>query len=158
MIRYLEKITDEVNVTTGFTYAVLPGYDAAHTETTLMLDVYAPADDTEKNRRAVLFVHGGGFVTGTRDKGYPPVICTLLAKHGYVCFSIDYRLYPSGKERGTYYDAAPKVAKELDLARKWILERADEFGIDPTKLIISGGSAGGRCGGGRKRSPCACAL
>lgn len=143
MIRYLDKITDEVKVTTALTYAVLPGYDAAHTETPLMLDVYEPAGDTEKKRHPILFVHGGGFVTGTRDKGYPPVICTLLAKRGYVCFSIDYRLYPSGKERGPHADAAPKVAKDLDLARKWILERADEFGIDPAKLAISGGSAGG---------------
>jgi len=143
MTRYLEEITDEVKVTPGFIYAVLPGHDAEHTETPLMLDVYEPANDTEKRRHAVLFVHGGGFVTGTRDQGYPPVICTLLAKHGYVCFSIDYRLYPSGKERGTYYEAAPKVAKELDLARKWILERTEQFGIDPAKLAISGGSAGG---------------
>ena len=143
MIRYLDKITDEVKVTTALTYAVLPGYDAAHTETPLMLDVYEPAGDTEKKRHPILFVHGGGFVTGTRDKGYPPVICTLLAKRGYVCFSIDYRLYPSGKERGTYADASPIVAKDLDLARKWILERAEQYGIDPDKLAISGGSAGG---------------
>lgn len=143
MIRYLEKITDDVKITAGLTYATLPGYDAAHTETLLMLDVYEPANDTEKNRRAVLFVHGGGFVNGTRDVGYPPVICTLLAKRGYVCFSIDYRLYPSGKERGTYADAAPIVAKDLELARKWIFERANEFGIDTSKFAISGGSAGG---------------
>ena len=143
MTRYLEKITDDVKVTTALTYATLPGYDADHTETPLMLDVYEPANDTEKNRRAVLFVHGGGFVNGTRNQGYPPVICTLLAKRGYVCFSIDYRLFPSGKERGTYNDAAPKAAKDVDLARKWIFERADEFGIDTTKFAISGGSAGG---------------
>ena len=143
MTRYLEKITDEVKVTPALTYAVLPGYDTAHTETTLMLDVYEPADDTEKNRHAVLFVHGGGFLNGTRDQGYPPVICTLLAKHGYVCFSIDYRLFPSKSLRGTYADAAPIAAKDVELARKWIVEKADEFGFDPAKLVISGGSAGG---------------
>ena len=47
-LRYLEKITDEVKITTSLTFATLPGYDAAHTETALMLDVYEPSDDTEK--------------------------------------------------------------------------------------------------------------
>ena len=143
MTRYLDKITDEIKITKALTYAVLPGYDAEHTETPLMLDVYEPAGDMETNRHAILFVHGGGFVSGTRDVGYPPVICTLLAKRGYVCFSIDYRLFPSGKERGTYADAAPIAAKDVDLARKWIFERAEEFGFDPAKMAISGGSAGG---------------
>ena len=146
MIRYLEKITDEVKITRGLQFAVLPGYDADHTETPLALDVYEPAGDTETKRHAIIFVHGGGFINGTRDNGYPPVLCTLFAKHGYVCFSIDYRLYPSGKERGTHADAAPHAAKDVELARKWIFERADEFGIDTDKVAIGGGSAGGMAG------------
>lgn len=143
MERYLEKITDNVKVTCALKFATMPGYDAAHTETELFLDVYEPANDSETNRKAVLFVHGGGFLHGTRDQGYPPVICKFLAERGYVCFSIDYRLYPSAKERPSRLEAATQTANDVELARKWILERAQEFMIDPNWLAVGGGSAGG---------------
>jgi len=138
--RYLEKITSEVKITSGITYAVAPGYDETHEEISLLLDVYEPILDTENKRRAILFVHGGGFTGGSRAKGYPVTICRQLALYGYVCFSIDYRLFPSPGL--PYAEAAPVTVADIESAYRFIVANAEGFGIDPTKLIIGGGSAG----------------
>ena len=141
MQRYIEKITSDVQITTGITYAILPGYDKKHTPTTLCMDIYEPANDTETGRRALIFVHGGGFTGGTRDTGYPHVMCDVLAKYGYVCFTIDYRLFPDDI-RPPYPDCAAITAQDIETARQYILSRAEEFAIDPNNISVAGGSAG----------------
>ena len=144
MKRYIDKIFDEVTVEADLLFATAPGYDDAHTETPLHLDVYTPAGDTEQNRRAVILVHGGGFCSLTCDKqqGYVVTLARLLAQYGYVCFSIDYRLFTK-ENRPPYREAAVYAAADIETARRWITANAARFGIDPTALSICGGSAGG---------------
>ena len=139
--RYAEKIFSEVKITRDILYATLPGYDEDHTPTELLLDVYEPDNDMEENRRAMIFVHGGGFIGGTRNSGYPSIMCDTLAQYGYVCFNIDYRLFIK-ESRPSYAECAPYTALDIEAARQFIVSRADEFGIDPTNISIGGGSAG----------------
>ncbi|MEZ4222117.1 MAG: alpha/beta hydrolase [Polyangiaceae bacterium] len=99
----------------------------------LLLDVYEPASPGRK-RPAVLQIHGGGWVLGSRrDQGLP--LLYHLASHGWVGFNVDYRLSP----RATFPDHLVDIKRAL----AWIREHADEYGVDPDFVVVTGGSAGG---------------
>jgi acetyl esterase/lipase len=99
----------------------------------LLLDVYRPS--TPGNRRpAVLQIHGGAWVLGSRrDQGLP--LLYHLASHGWVGFNVDYRLSPAA--------TFPDHLIDLKRALVWIREHADEYGVDPGFIVVTGGSAGG---------------
>ena len=59
---------------------------------TLKLDVYQPHGDTVTKRPAIVWVHGGGFKTGTKTSGEIVDQANEFAKRGYLNVSIDYRL------------------------------------------------------------------
>lgn len=90
--------------------------------------------DTEEKAAAVLFLHGGGFVGGdVPTKGNQ---CKYLAQQsGAVVISPEYRLAPETPYPGAIDD----VMGTLD----WMVENAEELGIDADKIAISGESAGG---------------
>jgi acetyl esterase/lipase len=101
----------------------------------LRLDVYRPKQDgSEGPRPAVIQVHGGGWLSGSRfEQGVP--LLNHLAALGWVGFNIDYRLSP----QATWPDQITDVKRAI----AWVREHADEHGIDPDLLCITGGSAGG---------------
>lgn len=102
----------------------------------LRLDVHLPADPPPAGRRrpALLQVHGGGWVIGFKDR-QGQLLMRQLAAHGWVCFNADYRLSP----KATF----PDHLVDVKAAIAWIREHADEYGVDPDFVAITGGSAGG---------------
>lgn len=99
----------------------------------LLLDVYRPSTPGSR-RPAVLQIHGGGWVLGSRrDQGLP--LLYHLASHGWVGFNVDYRLSPAA--------TFPDHLIDLKRALAWIREHADEYGVDPGFIVVTGGSAGG---------------
>jgi len=142
MKRYTEKLFASAEIERGIVFAHVPGYDTAHTPTDLHMDVYTPAGDTEGGRRAMILVHGGGFLGGDRTQNYIVILGNLLAQYGYVCFAVDYRLFEKNN-RPSYATSAPYAAMDIDAARQYIAGNAERFGIDPEKIYICGGSAGG---------------
>ncbi len=107
----------------------------------LRLDIYRPATDiaapaptTATRRPAVIQVHGGGWVSGSRfEQGIP--LLNHLAALGWVGFNIDYRLSP----QATWPDHIVDVKRAI----AWVRDNADQLGIDPERIAITGGSAGG---------------
>lgn len=100
----------------------------------LRVALFRPEQATEKSP-AILFIHGGGWTSGHRAMLYP--YADYFAKRGWVTLSASYRTYGS---HGT------KVSTALDDARhalRWVAEHADELGLDPSRIVVSGGSAGG---------------
>ena len=81
----------------------------------------------------ILCIHGGGFRAGTRES-YDK-LCLTLASHGYVAATMTYRLAP----------AFPFPAAVIDCkaAVRWLRANADKHHIDPKRLGVTGGSAGG---------------
>ena len=79
-------------------------------------------------------VHGGGWVLGHKDR-QGQLLMKRLAARGWVCFNVDYRLSPMA----TFPDHLVDVKRAI----AWIREHADEFGIDPDFIAVTGGSAGG---------------
>lgn len=97
----------------------------------LLLDAYLPEKDGPSP--AVLVVHGGAWRMGNRKqlRGY----AEALAKVGFVCFAIDYRLAPQHK--------FPAQIDDCRSAVKWIRSNAAKYKVDPKKLGAIGYSAGG---------------
>ena len=100
----------------------------------LLLDVYEPAAPSPDLRPAIVQVHGGGWVVGTRSEQGIPLL-NHLATHGWVGFNIDYRLSPSA----TWPDQVVDVKRAI----AWVREHATEYGADPDFICLTGGSAGG---------------
>ena len=101
----------------------------------LRLDVFRPKGPSAGLRRpAVLQIHGGAWVLGFKQyQGIP--LLSHLAAQGWVGFNIDYRLSPKA--------SFPEHLIDCKQALAWIREHADEYGIDPEFIVVTGGSAGG---------------
>lgn len=102
----------------------------------LRLDIYRPASDSDHSglRPAIVQVHGGGWIAGSRfEQGIP--LLNHLAARGWVGFNIDYRLSPEATWPDHIVDVKAAIA--------WVREHAGELGVDPEQIAITGGSAGG---------------
>jgi acetyl esterase/lipase len=82
---------------------------------------------------AVLCIHGGGFRAGSRE-GYNK-LCLTLAQRGFVAATISYRLAPAHQ--------FPAAVHDTKAAVRWLRANAARLGIDPTRIGVTGGSAGG---------------
>ena len=82
----------------------------------------------------LVFFHGGGWVIGNLDSH--DVVCRKLAHEGeLIVISVDYRLAPEHK--------FPAAVDDAIAATKWIAANAKQLGIDASRLIVGGDSAGG---------------
>ncbi|MDB6055143.1 MAG: alpha/beta hydrolase [Verrucomicrobiales bacterium] len=82
---------------------------------------------------AVLCIHGGGFRAGNRESYN--ALCIKLAEHGYVAITASYRFAPKYPFPAAVYDVKAAV--------RWARSHAKENGIDPERIGVTGGSAGG---------------
>jgi len=98
--------------------------------------VYTPTRLRKANGLApgLVFFHGGGWVIGDLDSH--DVVCRKLADEGeLMVVSVDYRLAPEHK--------FPAAVDDAIASTKWIAENAKQFGIDASRLMVGGDSAGG---------------
>lgn len=82
---------------------------------------------------AVVFIHGGGFRGGSRD-GYGR-LCLLMARNGFAAATITYRLAPA--------HPFPAAVEDCKAAVRWMRANARRLRIDPARIGVAGGSAGG---------------
>lgn len=104
---------------------------------TLRLRLYWPdatGADPSVRRPAVLFFHGGGHVVGSLDS-HDLTARNLCHDTGCLTVSVDYRLAPEHK--------FPAAAEDCYAATKWVADNAAALSVDPTRLAVSGDSAGG---------------
>src|SRR5262249_58321917 len=102
-------------------------------DTKIEADVYRPKDATV--RPVLVWIHGGAMVMGSRG-GVPRDLLDLCRSEGYCLVSIDYRLAPEVK--------LPAIIEDVKDALRWVREQGPKlFAIDPKKIVVSGGSAGG---------------
>lgn len=110
----------------------LPFLAADRTE---KLDLYLPAPPaTGKLSPAVVWIHGGGWAGGTKNEARAKNICGILAKAGYVAISVDYRLGAG---------AWPTNLFDCKNAVRFLRANAAKYQIDPDRIAVAGGSAGG---------------
>ena len=82
---------------------------------------------------AVVCIHGGGFRAGKRE-GYDAQ-CIKLAQNGYVALTVSYRLAPKYQ--------FPAAIHDTKAAIRWTRANAEKYKIDPERVGVTGGSAGG---------------
>ena len=107
-----------------------------------------PQADTMRYRPFVLLVHEGAFLFGSLDAQLAKA--RLLSRKGYATASIDYRLgFNGGSEAnacgGTQREvlmAMYRSVQDINAALHYFISRADQFGIDPGQIILSGSSSG----------------
>jgi acetyl esterase/lipase len=86
-------------------------------------------------RPTVIWIHGGALIMGHRGGVMGPFHDRLIAA-GWTVVSIDYRLAPETK--------LPAILDDLRDACRWVREQGPElFGVDPDRIAVTGGSAGG---------------
>jgi acetyl esterase/lipase len=98
----------------------------------LKLDIYAPRDGRGKSATVIHF-HGGGWIKGTRQE-YVQRLAPYIEK-GWIAVNVDYRLASTAQ--------APAAVEDCRCALRWVLEHAEEYGIDRNRVVVTGGSAGG---------------
>lgn len=104
-------------------YAVIDGH-------ALKLDLYENVF-TDTPRPVVVWVHGGAWRRGSKDS----VPATDWINNGFAIASIDYRLSPVAK--------FPAQIHDIKAAIRFLRANADEYDIDPKRVIVAGSSAGG---------------
>jgi len=97
----------------------------------LRLNTFVPRGDGPFP--AVLVVHGGAWRAGSRTQ--LTMYAKSLARRGFACFSIDYRLAPRHK--------SPAQIEDCRDAVRWIRQHAGEYRVDPGRIGAIGYSAGG---------------
>lgn len=92
---------------------------------------------------AVLFLHGGGWMMGTRSSGGYNERVVAATGAGYVGVRADYRLTSHEDEAGGVRFPWPAQIQDVKCAVRWLRTHADELDIDPEHIVAAGHSAGG---------------
>ncbi len=119
----------------------------------LFMDVYNPASGSNTTafgleKPTVIFMFGGGFIGGTRDDADYHKWFRQMTENGYRVISIDYRLGLKGSNKvgvaqvNVLDKAIHMAVEDLFSATNFILDNADQFGVRPDNIVISGSSAG----------------
>ncbi len=103
----------------------------------LLLDVYFPPR-RERPRPAVLLIHGGGFVGGSRTDMDIVAAARQVAQAGYVAFAVDYRLVDLTQPGPAW----PAPLDDVQRAVRWVRAQAPTYGVDPGRIGAYGVSAG----------------
>jgi acetyl esterase/lipase len=101
----------------------------------LKLQVDVHRDSSSETRPVLVWIHGGALILGSRSH-VPGDLLQLCREEKAALVSIDYRLAPQAK--------LPDIIQDVQDAFGWIRGKgAEEARLDPKKLVVSGGSAGG---------------
>ncbi|WP_395750755.1 alpha/beta hydrolase [Prosthecobacter sp.] len=103
----------------------------------LKLHVFSPKGEVQTTalRPCAVFFFGGGWKSGSYLQFVPQ--SEYLASRGIVAISADYRIL------NVHKTSPDKAVEDAKSAIRWVRGHATELGIDPTKIIAGGGSAGG---------------
>ena len=96
------------------------------------LDIYAPRD-TSVRAPTLVYIHGGGWVGGAKEQNLMALMPYLM--NGWTVVNVEYRLARVAQ--------APAAVEDCRCALRWILARADQYGIDRDRVVVTGHSAGG---------------
>jgi len=94
----------------------------------------------------MVWVHGGGFASGSRSHETLRALARGSARRGYVAVSVDYRiLTPEGCDvsRPGCRAIAFEDQHDVQAAVRWLRRHADRYRIDPTRVAVGGTSVGG---------------
>jgi acetyl esterase/lipase len=94
-----------------------------------------PSHSPQQARPAIVFFFGGGWNSGTPAQFEHQ--CRYLAEQGMVAIVADYRV------RSRHHTTADRCVADAKSAIRWVRQHAAKLGVDPNRIVASGGSAGG---------------
>ncbi|MDG5816707.1 alpha/beta hydrolase [Chitinispirillales bacterium ANBcel5] len=111
---------------------------------TLKFDFYSPEGDTVPERPLLIAIHGGGFMTGSRKDELIEAFSINMALRGYAVASISYRLATLGTGQlfPDFEQAINDAVIDSREAVRFFRANAQEYGIDTSKIVSGGHSAG----------------
>ena len=119
----------EIDSDTTFTYKIID-------ETKLNLWVFNPPEIFKSDKKsAIIFFFGGGFRIGTPEQFIEH--SKYLSARGMVSILADYRVYSRNNTRPI------QSLNDAKSAIRWVRKHSKSLGIDPNRILASGGSAGG---------------
>ena len=100
----------------------------------LHLDLYRRAGEAPDGAPALLQIHGGSWRGGNRRQQARPLL-HRMAQHGWICVAASYPLAPDA--------TFPEPLIALKRALRWLRTDGRTHGVDPDRIAVTGGSAGG---------------
>ena len=100
----------------------------------LEITIFRPAEPAARPLPALVNFHGGGMIVGHRSWEHARVV-DLVSRLGVVGINVEYRLAPE--------DPFPAGVEDNYAATLWVAEHAAALGVDPARIVVMGGSAGG---------------
>lgn len=123
--RWAVSVGQNYRLVPDVTYLVADGYESK-------LDVIA-RKDTTMAAPTLLYIHGGGWVGGSKEAMFLHFLPYL--EMGFSVVNVEYRL---GRVA-----LAPGAVEDCRCALRWVLDNAAEYGFDKDRIVVSGHSAGG---------------
>jgi acetyl esterase/lipase len=117
-------------LSTGASAALKDGDSDRH----LLCDIWQPPADVSPSGLAFVYIHGGGWYCMDKDLGTHPFF-RHLASQGHVVMDVAYRLCPETDLYGMVGDVKRAIA--------WMKANAGDYGVNPDRVVVAGGSAGG---------------
>ncbi len=118
-------VGNEYRVSPNLTYKVASNADQK-------LDVYYRRDQSSP-RPTVIYIHGGGWVGGSKESSVLRIAPYL--EMGFNVVNVEYRLGRVAR--------APAAVEDCRCALRWVIGNAREYGFDTARLVLTGRSAGG---------------
>lgn len=112
----------------------VPFATIAGTERQLLCNLWQPPEGVAPSGLAFIYLFGSAWSVLDKDLGTRPFFRHLAAQ-GHVVMDVAYRLAPETDMRGMVGDVKRAIA--------WMKEHADLYGVDPDRIVVGGGSAGG---------------
>jgi len=100
----------------------------------LLCDLWQPPRDVAQSGLAVVYLHGGAWSLLDKDF-FTRRFFRHLAAQGHVVMDVAYRLYPETDLLGMVGDAKRAIA--------WMKAQGPAYGVNPERVVLAGGSAGG---------------
>jgi acetyl esterase/lipase len=100
----------------------------------LLCDIWQPPAGVTPSHLAFMYCHGSAWTILDKDYGTRPFFRHLAAQ-GHVVMDVAYRLFPDTDMLGMLGDVRRAIA--------WLKANAAKYDIDPDRIVIGGGSAGG---------------
>lgn len=141
-VRFRDTVFAATTAQTGIQYGAAVPFGGS-LPTPLLLDLYEPAGDTASARPTLVWIHGGGFVSGTRTDGQIPRLARSMALRGYVSVSISYRLRTPAAFNADPTSGIRDAVHDARAAVRWLRANSTALRLDTARIAFVGSSAGG---------------
>jgi acetyl esterase/lipase len=122
---FSSSVTAPYRIVPNITYLTANNFDAK-------LDVYSRSDVTTP-QPTLIWIHGGGWTGGNKEGATFSLLPYM--EMGWNVVNVEYRL--------ARVSQAPAAVEDCLCALRWVIRNAKQYNFDITKLVVSGGSAGG---------------